>query len=120
MIDYLNASMRDAEYQRIPSIAEYFSISARSTGPVPSSIFCCEPITSGLFRPQLGWAVYEDLLRMTQTRILIEMPAFRGADVIRDALVSIAKQDHSEFRVLISVDGGDSETRSRTLARSAM
>jgi glycosyltransferase involved in cell wall biosynthesis len=38
------------------------------------------------------------------------MPAFRGADVIREALDSISKQDHSDFRVLISVDGGDSET----------
>jgi glycosyltransferase involved in cell wall biosynthesis len=47
---------------------------------------------------------------MTQARILIGMPAFRGADVIREALESISKQDHSEFRVLISVDGEDSET----------
>jgi GT2 family glycosyltransferase len=38
------------------------------------------------------------------------MPAFRGADVIRVALESISKQNHSNFRVLISVDGGDSDT----------
>jgi glycosyltransferase involved in cell wall biosynthesis len=47
---------------------------------------------------------------MTEARILIGMPAFRGADVIREALESIIKQDHSNFRVLISVDGGDAET----------
>jgi len=47
---------------------------------------------------------------MTQARILIGMPAFRGADVIRGALESISEQDHSDFRVLISVDGEDSET----------
>jgi glycosyltransferase involved in cell wall biosynthesis len=38
------------------------------------------------------------------------MPAFRGADVIREALDSISKQDHPNFRVLISVDGGDTDT----------
>jgi GT2 family glycosyltransferase len=50
------------------------------------------------------------LLRMTQARILIGMPAFLGADMIREALESISKQDHSNFRVLISVDCGDSDT----------
>ena len=47
---------------------------------------------------------------MTEARILIGMPAFHGADVIQEALGSIAKQDHSNFRVLISVDGEDSDT----------
>ncbi len=47
---------------------------------------------------------------MTEARILIGMPAFRGADVIREALELIARQDHSYFRVLISVDGGDTDT----------
>lgn len=46
---------------------------------------------------------------MTEARILIGMLAFHGADVIREALDSIGKQDHSKFRVLISVDGGDAE-----------
>jgi len=54
--------------------------------------------------------LWSAVVGMTQPRILIGMPAFRGADVIREALDSISKQDHSEFRVLISVDGGDSET----------
>jgi glycosyltransferase involved in cell wall biosynthesis len=48
--------------------------------------------------------------KLTEARILIGMPAFQGADVIREALQSIAEQDHSNFRVLISVDGGDSDT----------
>jgi GT2 family glycosyltransferase len=43
-------------------------------------------------------------------RILIGMPAFRGTDFIRDALQSISNQDHRDFRVLISIDGGDRET----------
>jgi glycosyltransferase involved in cell wall biosynthesis len=47
---------------------------------------------------------------MTQPRILIGMPAFRGANVIGEALHSISNQDHPDFSVLISVDGGDSET----------
>jgi len=47
---------------------------------------------------------------MTQPRILIGMPAFRGADLIREALQSISNQDHRDFRVLISIDGGDFET----------
>lgn len=47
---------------------------------------------------------------MSQLRVLIGMPAFRGTDFIRDALRSIASQNHHRFRVLISVDGNDSET----------
>ena len=47
---------------------------------------------------------------MTEARILIGMPAFRGADVIGEALELIAKQDHPDFRVLISVDGDDTDT----------
>lgn len=47
---------------------------------------------------------------MAQPRILIGMPAFRGADFIREALQSISDQDHRDFRVLISVDGNDFET----------
>jgi GT2 family glycosyltransferase len=47
---------------------------------------------------------------MTAPRILIGMPAFRAAQEIQRALQSISRQDHSNFRVLISVDGGDSET----------
>jgi glycosyltransferase involved in cell wall biosynthesis len=47
---------------------------------------------------------------MAQPRILIGMPAFRGADLIHEALQSISNQDHRDFRVLISIDGNDSET----------
>jgi GT2 family glycosyltransferase len=47
---------------------------------------------------------------MEAPRILIGVPAFRGARFIRDALESIQQQDHGDFRVLISVDGNDTET----------
>ncbi len=47
---------------------------------------------------------------MEAPRILIGVPAFRGARFIRDTLKSIKQQDHGNFRVLISVDGDDAET----------
>ncbi|MGH6727985.1 MAG: glycosyltransferase [Pseudolabrys sp.] len=47
---------------------------------------------------------------MTQPHILVGMPAYRGVDHIREALQSIADQDHRDLRVLISVDGNDAET----------
>ena len=47
---------------------------------------------------------------MESPRILIGVPAFRGARFIRETLESIQQQDHGDFRVLISVDGNDTET----------
>lgn len=47
---------------------------------------------------------------MAQAKILIGMPAFRGADLIGESLQSISDQDHKDFRVVISVDGRDAET----------
>jgi len=47
---------------------------------------------------------------MPQGRILIGIPAFRGARFIRETLDAISMQDHRAFRALISVDGGDTET----------
>ena len=47
---------------------------------------------------------------MARPRILIGVPAFRGAGHIGATLDAISKQDHAEFRVLISVDGNDAET----------
>src|SRR6478672_3393980 len=47
---------------------------------------------------------------MTRPRILIGIPAFRGARFICETLDSISKQDHCDFRALISIDGGDTDT----------
>ena len=47
---------------------------------------------------------------MDAPRILIGVPAFCGSRFIRDTLESIKQQDYGDFRVLISVDGYDTET----------
>ncbi|MDC7789921.1 glycosyltransferase family 2 protein [Rhodoplanes sp. TEM] len=46
----------------------------------------------------------------TDARILIGVPAFAGAAHIGETLRSIAAQTCRDFRVLISVDGGDRDT----------
>jgi len=45
-----------------------------------------------------------------EARILIGVPAYRGAEHIGETLRSIQEQDFRAFDVLVSVDGGDRET----------
>ena len=45
-----------------------------------------------------------------QPRVLIGVPAYRGAQHIGETLRSIAEQEFSAFQVLISVDNADDET----------
>ncbi|MEQ1943483.1 glycosyltransferase family A protein [Mesorhizobium sp. VNQ89] len=44
---------------------------------------------------------------MTEARILIAMPLFEGWEHVEQTLLSIQRQTFRDYRVLISVDGGD-------------
>src|SRR4029079_10988540 len=48
---------------------------------------------------------------MNTPSILIGMPLFEGWDVVAETLESIRRQDYSNYRVLISVDGPDERSQ---------